>query len=339
MVAISLIVNFIVNGISAYAMSAKYGIEGTTLYVVFTVCAYALPILIGGVSDIVSAKLRKNSGLVLRRFHWGITILGLLFSLIGMYAGVYALGVGNALTVVGSGMSIIHDDSGKKVSVFPIATFLAVGIPGYWVGNVLAGFTSLYVYIQNLWIALSIIIVAVGLLYIVYRERSFQFVSIGKSERTNNPGIDVETKETVKEKIGLLYVALLTWQLISSSIGAFEACIYNYGWYDQLLLSVIKLGVVVLGLVCGGLIAQVYCARKSIFFSIAGILSVLAAVFIIVPGTYLLVGMASLFFTNIVMAMLASRITTEYPRVRGISIGILYLGVFAGVMLYYFRFA
>lgn len=353
MLAIYSIIHFIANGISAYSMSAKYGKDSAYAYLFYGICAYVVPMLLGIVCDVVTSKLKIDAGPVRRRFYWGITMLGTVFVLVGMYFGLYALGVGNALVTMGSLLGCMHDDTGKRSGAKGIGIILAAGIPGLWVGNVAADFTSAYRYIQNVWIASAIIMALVGFMYIIYKERSLQFVAVKQDSDAYN-GV-AETDEVIQDKFSPSYLVVAFGCILISALGAFVATKVIYDWRTNIVASVLVLLAVVVGRAGGSIVASVIKSKKVsiLLMLVLGVLGVVAFVF----GSYVLVGgdafalnsnggadgiastssvriifgVVAHLLMNVLLSMIAFYLVDKYKKLRGVSLGLMYVGIFVGI--------
>lgn len=340
MVAIYSVINFIVNGISAFSMSAKYGNDSAYAYLFYGICAYVFTLIPGIVCDVVTSKIKNNTGLIHRRFYWGVTLLGIIFSLLGMYFGLYALGVGNALVTVGAGLGCMHRDSGKSNGAKNIGIFLAAGVPGLWLGNVLADFTSVQVYIQNIWIALMIIMIVIGFMHIIYRERSLQFVALKQTENIySDSRADREEAEGNEEAEGgagfkPVYILIVLACLIISAVGGFILKEISFDWRQMLILSLVSLLAMAAGRLLG---AYLPCVIKSrtlrVVVSIGiGALAVTGIFFRKIAA----VGIAELLLTNVLMSGSIYFSTYNYKKLRGLSLGIACTGLYLGFLTSYF---
>lgn len=345
MLAIYSIIHFIANGISAYSMSAKYGKDSAYAYLFYGICAYVVPLLLGIVCDVVTSKLKIDAGPVRRRFYWGVTMLGMVFALVGMYFGLYALGVGNALVTMGSLLGCMHDDTGKRSGAKGVGIILAAGIPGLWVGNVAADFTSAYRYIQNVWIASAIIMALVGFMYIIYKERSLQFVAVKQDSDAYN-GV-AETDEVIQDKFSPSYFVVAFGCILISALGAFVATKVIYDWRTNIVASVLVLLAVVVGRAGGSIVASVIKSKKVsiLLILVLGVLGGVAFVF----GSYMLgsaggangiastssvriiFGVVAHLLMNVLLSMIAFYLVDRYKKLRGVSLGLMYVGIFVGI--------
>lgn len=333
MVAIYSVINFIVNGISAFSMSAKYGKDSAYAYLFYGLCAYVIPLLIGIVCDVVVSKIKNNTGLIHRRFYWGVTVLGVVFSLLGMYFGLYALGVGSALVTTGAGLGCMHIDSGKSSNVKYIGLFLAVGSPGLWIGNVLADFTSVQVYIQNIWIALMIIMVVIGFMYIIYRERSFQFVAVKQPD-----DIYTEQNEKIEEtgdgRFRPTYILAVAGCMVIAAYSSYMLQAVDFDWRKMLVPSLAAVFATAIGRGLGPFLIGKIKSRK-VSVCIAALICVTA-----IGGfffkQYMAVGIIELLLVGCLMSGALYFSSYKYRKLRGLSIGMTCLGSFIGFLLFIF---
>lgn len=326
------IIHFIAYGISSYSMSAYYGKDSAYAYLFYGICAYALPVILGGVCDIVTSRLKHDSGLIHRRFYCGVTLLGALFSLIGMYWGLYALGVGNALITIGAGLGSMHDDTGKKNNARYIGIFLGAGIPGLWIGNILAEFTNIQVIVQNVWIASMCIAVLVCVMYLLYRERSFQFVSVAQSDDIYSAVQTSGEKGEPAERFKPIYLLGLMLCIASAFLCSAIALRVRFDWKTMLYPSVGTIVAMAAGRVLGGTVTEHVKKRKILILLGIGAAALAGVLWgfkdNIVPGIMCLSAI------NFLMSMTVYYIADRYPKLRGITLGAAYLGLFIGFLLY-----
>lgn len=354
MTIINLIINFIANGISAYSMSGNYGKDSAYAYLFYSVCAYGLPLIIGAMADYVTYRLKDKTALIHRRFYWGIIVLGAIFSLTGMYAGFYALGAGNALVTVGCCLGAASDNSGRKVRGSAVGMVLAAGIPGILVGDVLADFTSLRLIIQNVWIVLLLLMVLIGLIYIVCRERNLQFVTAEPGEidgeLINNPSENskeaaVETSEykdkkykdkkyNNKYKIDSSKTSLKRdtkallgdWGsalgcLLLSGLCAYVYVRNNYEWQTELVPAVVSVVLATLGMIAGSMAWDFFeKSRKVILIIVAAVMAVIAFAMSMFDFTYIRV--VALLLANTAMAISVCGACKRLKNIRGLVIGL-----------------
>ena len=353
MIVINSIIHFLINGISAYSMSAEYGRDSAYAYLFFMLCA-TVPILPAGIiADYVTSKFNKNALLVSRRFYWGIAVLGILFSLLGMYAGQYALGVGNALVTVGCGLGCMENmsldgEKKKKRGAAETGLFLASGVPGVLIGEILADFTSVRVIIQNVWIVLTILMTLIGFIFIVFREYNFQYVAVDEKglpdrnaeragEASDSDGSSEKGPAGNRKKLSVKEI-IKNILLVLSATAAVAGCSFhihrmNLDWHTELLPVMATVLLMVAGIAVGSVLADSLAETKwKLVYAAALILSV-ATVAVGMFCTDNILGIIVLLIAGMVSVFVLCRLEICFVNRKGTVLGFMSIGMLVGFLL------
>ncbi len=315
MLAINSVLHFIVDGICAYSMFGTYGADGTQNYLFYNLFAFALQMPIGALADLVLLKIGEKNGMIIKRFYFSVMLLGVIFTVIGMFAGFLALGVGNALFHIGGGMRTIKDDTEKKLFGRGLGVFVAPGALGIFAGKFLADLGLTEVVVRNVWIGIALLMILLGFMRLWYEERHLVFV------------------ETRPGSISKIFEHGFT-DLIVSGFVCFAAVVIrsffglsaSFEWKNGLLLVLLATAAVVLGKAAGGFLAYGAGELKAVCISMTA--SAICFAFSEIP----VFGLLALFFFNMTMPVTLYILVRKMPSFPGFSFGLLTFGMFLGFL-------
>ncbi len=323
MIIINSVLHFIVDGICAFAMFGKYGSDGGAAYLYYNLCAFALQMPVGALADLVAASVSKGNEAVKKRFYWIVSLLGIIFVIIGMFAGPLALGVGNAMFHVGGGLNTIIEDKNKKHGGISLGIFVAPGALGLFIGKAAAEFTGLEVYIRNVWIGIAAFAVLAGFLRLYYEERHFAFVETVGEERLS---VKPQNKSNVKAAEPVIFAIVCFIAVVIRSYVGLSA---DFSWKSGLSSAFAITLAVVLGKAAGGFVCAWLGELKAICISLG--IAAVCFIFSDIP----VFGILALFFFNMTMPITLYLLVKKMPLLPGFSFGFLTVALFAGFMLIY----
>ncbi|MBR4277853.1 MAG: hypothetical protein IKQ28_05400 [Lachnospiraceae bacterium] len=315
MLVINAILHLLIDGICAFSMFGKYAERGAEAYLFYNLFAFALQMPFGALCDAVCSKL--SGRLVIKRFYWGVTLLGVLFTILGMAFGFPALGVGNALFHIGGGLTSIKEDDERKLKGAGLGAFVAPGAIGIFLGKELSAFSSLGVYIRNAFIFLTLALVLAGFLRLYYEEKHFIFLEKPSSKEDR-------FKDSLKDLIlsaFICFVVVVLRSFIGQSVG--------FSWKSSLALAFTATLAVAFGKAAGGFLAAKIGELKAVVISLTA-----ASVFYIFSEIPVC-GILSLFFFNMTMPVTLYILIKKMPRLPGFSFGLLTFGLFVGFYIFY----
>lgn len=321
MIIIDSILHFIIDGICAYSMFGTYGAKGTETYLFYNLCAFALQMPFGALADLVLFKLGRSNGIAIKRFYFSVTFLGVIFTIVGMFAGPLPLGVGNALFHVGAGMSTIKEDRDRNFFGRGLGVFVAPGALGLFVGKSLADFGFPKLYVRNCWIGIAALMVLIGFLRLYYEERKFVFVEAEP----------VGTVNRVREGIADLITSLIVC-FAAVIIRSFMGLTGSFEWKKGFTLAFLATLAVVLGKAAGGFLSHALGELKAVCISM--LLSAVCFAF----STKAVFGIFALFFFNMTMPITLYILVRKMPSFPGFAFGLLTFGMFLGFLPEYLDF-
>ena len=136
MLIINSILHFVIDGICAYMMFGVYGANDTSAYLFYNFCAFALQMPFGALADLVCIRMFGADSQKKKKFYQLITIMGIIFTVTGMFAGYIVLGIGNALFHVGGGLRTILDDRSNHKKGADLGIFVSPGALGLFAGRI-----------------------------------------------------------------------------------------------------------------------------------------------------------------------------------------------------------
>ena len=337
MITIYSVLHFLVDAVCAYAMFGRFGNAGVYAYLLYNLCAFVLQLPIGAVIDLITMKLDEAAA---KRFNRGITSIGVIITLVGMYAGTYVLGIGNAIFHSGGGVRCIKEDRTKQLNGKGLGIFVAPGALGLFVGKLLTSYDSYRVYIQ---IAL-IVVAIIGLLCAYLRSnyetrRSQQDCEIRRPQPdyetrySQHTGSDIAVVGSVEDKFkasgcSVLFAVLCCFLVVI--LRSYVGLAMKFDWKSRLVMSFLAVAAVALGKAAGGFAAAKAGRVRTICISLG--LAGIAFYF-----SHMAVGgLLALFFFNMTMPITLHMMTEVLPDTPGIAFGTLSLGLFIGFLPVYF---
>ncbi|MBR1861865.1 MAG: hypothetical protein IJ796_08405 [Lachnospiraceae bacterium] len=315
MLVISCILHFIIDGICAYSMFASYRVGGAESYLFYNLCAFALQMPFGALADLVVFKMGAKNRIAVKRFYWCITLLGILFTVIGMYAGVFSLGVGNALFHVGGGLGAIKEDEERSLKGSGLGVFVAPGALGIFAGKLLADVGFPGAYVKNSWIALAALLVLTGFLRMFYEERHLIFVEASPEGAVKR----------FRDGIADLMVAAVVC-FLAVIIRSFVGLAGSFEWKKGFLMVFLAAIAVVSGKAAGGFLAAGIGKLKAVCISL--VLSAVCFAF----SSKAVFGLLALLFFNMTMPVTLHILVKKMPLFPGFSFGLLTFGLFLGFL-------
>lgn len=276
-------------------ISPRIGDGDTALLmlVLYNACAFALPALVGIVSDIADRNhLFAALGCVL-------VASGYLFRAYPL-AMAACIGIGNGLYHVGSGRQVLQDAPNRYA---PCGIFIAFGALGLYIGRKLG---TAYLPLSMLFIALLLISAALLLL-------------LGRKAAHAAP-----MQADLQGKKRLLGVTLLCIVVV---IRSYYGTILQYEWNRGPIIPLLFTLCIVGGKALGGVFADWIGLKKTILCSMA-----LAAVFAVFSFRSALCGCVSIFFFNMTMPLTLSRMTAHLRPAPGFAFGFLMFCLFIGIL-------
>ncbi len=319
MLALNSFLHFIIDGICAYAMFGTFAGKGAEGYLFYNLLAFALQMPIGALTDLVSARLGKNGYAMTKRFHFIITLLGVVFTIIGIFAGPLSLGVGNALFHVGGGVSSIREDDERGYGGRGLGIFVAPGALGLFVGSILAPFSVLRIYIISAFIILSLLGVIGLLLRLFYEEKHLSFVEL-PSLSEKQVKTDGLSEIIISAVICFIVVIIRSYTSLSVS----------FDWKIGALMGLFATLAVVLGKAAGGFLAYYLGNLKATVISLS-----LAAVCFVFSDKAVF-GILALFFFNMTMPITLYILVREMRKCPGFAFGLLTFALFIGFVTVYY---
>ncbi len=326
MIIINSILHFIVDGICAFAMFGRFGADGTTAYLFYNLCAFALQMPVGALADLVAVSISKGNEAGKRRFYRVVTLLGIVFVIIGMFAGPLALGVGNAMFHVGGGLDTIAEDKSRNLSGRALGVFVAPGALGLFVGKLASDFAGFQVYVRNTWIGLAALTVLAGFLRMYYEERHLVFV---EKDADQDWPAGIKGKGSSVNAAEPLIIAIVCF--IAVVIRSYVGLSADFSWKSGLVSSFMITMAVVLGKAAGGFISAWLGELRTVCISLG--IAAVCFIFSDIP----VFGILALFFFNMTMPITLYLLVKKMPRIPGFAFGLLTCALFAGFFMIYLK--
>ncbi|MCR4617721.1 MAG: hypothetical protein K5669_05995 [Lachnospiraceae bacterium] len=316
MLVINAILHFLIDGICAYSMFGKYGSYGAEGYLFYNFYAFSLQMPIGALCDLVVSRLKNR--IIIKRFYWVVTLLGVLFTLLGMAVGFSALGVGNALFHVGGGLTSIREDEERKLKGRGLGIFVAPGALGLFIGNTLSDYTFIATLVRGAFIVLVLSAVLAGFLRLYYAEKHLIFMEINASD----------SKARLKDSVfNLVLSAVICFVVVI--LRSYVGMAVGFSWKNGFVLGLIVTLSIVFGKVAGGFLAAKIGEFK------AALISLSAAAVFYVFSEIPVCGVLALFFFNMTMPITLYILIKRLPKLPGFSFGLLTFGLFIGFYMIY----
>lgn len=323
MIAIYSILHFIVDAICAYAMFGRFGGDSIYAYLLYNLCAFVLQLPIGAVIDLVVMRMPGNAAK--KRVFLAVTALGVVLTLIGMYAGPYALGVGNALFHSGGGVGCINEDRDRKLNGRGLGVFVAPGALGLFVGKLANNYSLGQQYVQLAWIAVSLLMVLIAFLCLVAEEKRLS------SDATDNSS--AEDCDNKKKATGFGIPLMVVCCFIVVIIRSYVGMAMSFDWKNGLAMTLLAVLMVAFGKAAGGFAA----ARIGKLATICISLGLAGVAFFFSDNA--IAGLLALFFFNMTMPITLHMMTEMLTYTPGIAFGSLSFGLFIGFLPVYFEWA
>lgn len=339
MLTINSIFHLIIDAICAYSIFGFYGVDNLNAYIIYNLCAFTLQMPFGAVLDLVTYKLKKASDHTAKRFYWLVTALGAVVTLVGMYSGPIALGVGNALFHIGGGVNTIKEDENRRMKGAGMGIFVAPGAIGLFLGRTLSEFTTLTVEIRNVMICICALLILAGFLRLQYEIRHCNFIKV-ESCRPDEiiPGVTkkhITSKKREASKLpsakGHAILAVLVAVIGCFVVVALRSYIgleVTFPWKKGFVLPLIATLAVAGGKALGGIFAAKFGELKTILLSLG------LAIFCFAFSKYAVFGILALLLFNMTMPVTLYILIKRLPLFSGLSFGLLTVGLFIGYFLH-----
>ena len=298
-------------------MFGVYGANNTSAYLFYNLCAFALQMPFGALADFICLRFFGSDAQRKKRFYQLITVIGILMTVSGMFAGYIVLGIGNALFHVGGGLRTILDDRDKQKKGSELGIFVSPGALGLFAGKLLSSFTGFSVYIRGFWIIIAFLGVAVGII-ILFREEKYQALF-------SDAPLKEETEKTGIGAVLLTLFCCFTVVIIRS----FVAFGVEMPWKNGVIAGLFATLAVALGKAAGGLISAKIGQLKCV------LITLLLATGCFAFSSSKIPGMLALFFFNMTMPVTLYLLIKRMPELPGFSFGLLTFGLFIGFLPIY----
>ncbi len=308
------ILHFIVDGICAFAMFARFvgNQGGYEFFLIYNFCAFALQMPFGALLDVFAEKSWERASSF-------CAIAGVLLTVIGAFTHPAVLGIGNALFHVGAGVDVIREDHAQNWLGQALGIFVAPGALGLFIGTQLAKYNVT----EFWWIILGVAcVVSLFCVLALWRRFSKEGIGCGLRDMTS----DSQETEEWNKGLGAVTLCCFLVVILRSYIGM----AVGFPWKTTLLLSTPGIFAVVLGKMAGGILAARFGMAKTILVSL-----MLSAVCYLLSN-FAIFGIGALFFFNMTMPITLYLLVCKWKNMPGFSFGLLTFGLFLGFLPVYF---
>ena len=319
MLIINSILHFVIDGICAYMMFGVYGANDTSAYLFYNFCAFALQMPFGVAADLICIRLFGADPHKKKVLYQLITIIGIILTVSGMFAGYIVLGIGNALFHVGGGLRTILDDRSNHKKGADLGIFVSPGALGLFAGRLLSSFRGISVYIRSFWIIAAVLLVAAGIC-LLFREKRHEDIFRKADDKS----------EPAKNSIPVILLTLICC-LTVVIIRSFVAFGVEMPWKNGILAGFTATLAVALGKAAGGILS----ARIGKFKCV--LITLLLAIICFAFSAFEIPGILALFFFNMTMPITLFLLIERMPDLPGFSFGLLTFGLFIGFLPVYGR--
>ena len=306
-------------------MFGVYGANDPSAYLFYNFCAFALQMPFGALADLICLRLFGADSQKKKLLYQLITILGILLTISGMFAGYIVLGIGNAMFHVGGGLRTILDDREKKKKGAQLGIFVSPGAIGLFTGRLLSSFRGISVYIRLFWITAAILLVAAGL-YILFREKRHN--DLFSEESHNNSQKADDASEPVKSGISAILLTLLCCFAVVI-IRSYIAFGVEMPWKHGILVGLNATFAVALGKAAGGILSARIGRFKCVLITLIPAIICFAFSVLEIPGMF------ALFLFNMTMPITLFLLIEKMQDLPGFSFGLLTFGLFIGFLPVY----
>ena len=285
---------FMMSDVVRYAGSGE---RWLLLAVIYNFMAFALPALLGLISDMV----QKND--LLAAIGCILIAIGYMLS-VSLTVSVVLIGIGNGLFHIGGGRQILNESEQRYA---PSGIFISTGAMGVWLGS-LWGKTG---YNLKTLFGGCMLLCAIVLLCMYYHWKD----ALKEKKST--------VFEGVKPDFAAFAFALLIVVVIRSHYGA----ILNYSWKSPVWMGCIFTCMIVGGKFAGGLIADKIGIKKATMLSLG-----MAGALALFSFESSICGCLSIFFFNMTMPLTLSLMAELFPKNPGFAFGLLMFALFIGTL-------
>lgn len=321
------ICHMLVDGLCAFAM---FGIHIPTQHgywniLLYNLCAFAMQMPLGAVLDWQLERSTPKAGTSdTPAVDWcrRMAMLGIVLVGLGVFMNPVLLGMGNALFHVGGGVRTILLDRKRQYRGAGLGIFVAPGAFGLMIGQMVAAnwLPSVKAMISApsvgaVWILVSFMLV---LCRSVPGQEWISAANITSGNR------NMEGEKSWKNILLILCCFLVV--ILRSYVGMNG----QYGWKTTQFLQIVAVLAVVLGKICGGLLA----ARVGIGKTVCT--SLILAMICFLGCQSVLPGIGALFFFNMTMPITLYLLARRFLQMPGFFFGLLTFALFLGFLPVYF---
>lgn len=314
LITINSILHMVTDGICAFAMLGYFerADDGYFYILIYNFCAFALQMPFGFVLDLLQQKSHN------KMLPYYITLMGVIFTVVGVWTHPVILGVGNALFHVGAGVCTIYEDNAENKKGKLLGIFVAPGALGLFLGKKCG---KLYSVFEPAACAVIIVVTAFLALYLYKAYRVDRIGQWRFEERK-----DVENMDYAKAVILLLcFMVVILRSHVSMAV--------PFGIKAGATFGALLVVATVLGKMAGGFAGALLGSAKTVVLSL-----VAAAVCFAFRDVKILL-LAAVFLFNMTMPITLYELVCLFKGFEGGMFGLLTFGLFIGFLPTYLNTA